>query len=159
MDLSHLLFETADEFQPEAELKRQLLAFERIEGDAKVSGNARQLRQALRNLIENAIKYAPEGGVITISLEHESNMARIKIKDTGYGVLASDLPHVFDRFYRVRKNVHAEIEGHGLGLAIVESIAEVHGGSVTLKSEIGKGTCFTFSIPLVSFERATATSD
>ena len=68
---------------------------------------------------------------------------------SGYGIPASDLPHLFKRFYRVRNNGHDEIEGNGLGLAIVKSTAMSHGGDVTVESEPGKGTCFTFSLPLL----------
>jgi len=149
VDVTHLLFEITDECQPQAELKRQLLAFENIEAKSKVFGNAIQLRQALRNLIGNAIKYTPDGGVITVSLEHQSNLVRIKIKDTGYGIPSSDLPHIFDRFYRVRNNGHDDIEGSGLGLAIVKCIANGHGGAVTVESEVGKGSCFSFTLPLI----------
>ena len=77
-------------------------------------------------------------------------MALIKIQDTGYGIPSSDLPHIFDRFYRVRNNGHDEIEGNGLGLAIVKSIAQQHGGDVTVESEPGKGSCFIVTIPLVN---------
>ena len=149
VDVTHLLWEIANEFQPQAEAKRQLLTFEKTESSSKVQGDALQLRQALRNLIANAVKYTSSGGAITLSLEHESNMVNIKIKDTGYGIPSSDLPHIFDRFYRVRNNGHDEIEGNGLGLTIVKSIAEGHGGQVSVVSEPGKGSCFTISLLLL----------
>jgi signal transduction histidine kinase len=78
----------------------------------------------------------------------------IRIQDTGYGIPASDLPNLFKRFYRVRNNGHDDIEGNGLGLAIVKSIAEGHGGNVTVESEVGKGSCFTVSLPLLQGEVA-----
>jgi len=150
LDMTHLLWQIADEFQPQAEAKRQNLRFEKTATSSNVRGDALQLRQALRNLIGNAIKYTPEGGTVTISSENEAEMVGIKIRDTGYGMPASDLHHVFDRFYRVRNNGHDEIEGNGLGLAIVKSTIEGHGGDVTVESELGKGSCFTFSLPLIS---------
>lgn len=153
IDISHLLFEIADEFQPQATLKRQLLALEKSESQITVPGDESQLRRVLRNLIGNAVKYTPEGGAITLSLELELNMAKIKIKDTGYGIPAADLPHIFDRFYRVRSNGHNDIQGNGLGLAIVKTIAERHGGNVSVESEVGKGSCFTFTLPLLQQER------
>jgi two-component system, OmpR family, phosphate regulon sensor histidine kinase PhoR len=107
-----------------------------------------QHQPGTRNLIWNAIKYTPEGGVTMISLEHEAGMANVKIQDTGHGIPRDDLPHVFDRFYRVRTDAHAGIEGNGLGLAIVKSIAEEHLGDVTVESEVGKGSCFKFMLPL-----------
>jgi signal transduction histidine kinase len=148
VDLSPLLTGIADEFKPQAKAKQQKLTLEGAIPTYKVSGDALRLRQALRNLIGNAIKYTPDGGTITLSLEQDSDIVRIKIRDTGYGIPASDLPHLFKRFYRVRNNGHDEIEGNGLGLAIVKSIAEQHGGDVTVESEIGKGTCFTLDFPL-----------
>jgi len=153
VDISRLFFQIATEFQPQTALKRQVLAFEKTEGQINVSGNESQLRRVLRNLIGNAVKYTPEGGAVTLSLELDSNMVKIRIKDTGYGIPASDLPYIFERFYRVYKNGrdnHNDIEGNGLGLAIVKTIAEQHGGNISVDSEVGKGSCFTFTIPLFS---------
>lgn len=149
LNIEHLLEQLVEEFQPQAEEKRRLLTAEKTELDCVVRGDETQLRQALRNLIGNAIKYTPEGGTITLSLHQGFDRAHVAVRDTGYGIPAGDLPHVFDRFYRVRNNGHDDIKGNGLGLAIVKSIAERHGGSVSVESEVGKGSCFTLTIPLV----------
>jgi signal transduction histidine kinase/DNA-binding response OmpR family regulator len=149
LNISPLIWELADEFQRQAEANRQLLTIGKTNPNSIVRGDALKIRQALRNLIGNALKYTPRGGVVMLSLEYQSGMACINIRDTGYGIPSGDLPHIFDRFYRVRNNGHAEIEGNGLGLAIVKSIAEAHGGKVTVESEVGKGSCFTFSLPLI----------
>jgi signal transduction histidine kinase len=103
----------------------------------------------LRNLIGNALKYTPDGGAITLSTERHADMIHIHVRDTGYGIPPADLPHLFNRFYRVRNNGHDDIEGNGLGLAIVKSVAESMDGDVTVESEVGKGSRFTFSLPLV----------
>ena len=153
LDLTPVLWEIADELQPQAEAKRQLLTIGDTAPNPIVRGDALQLRQALRNRIGNALKYTPDGGAITLSLHNEAGKVQIKIKDTGYGMPASELPHIFDRFYRVRNNGHDDIEGNGLGLAIVKSIAKAHGGSVSVESENGKGSCFTFTLPLLQQER------
>ena len=150
MDPAALLEHLADEFKPQAEAKEQTITLEKTEVNSKVRGEALKIRQALRNLIGNAIKYTPNGGAVTISAEPHENMIWIKIRDTGYGIPAADLPHLFKRFYRVRNNGHDEIEGNGLGLAIVKSTAVAHGGDVTVESEPGKGTCFTFSLLLMN---------
>jgi signal transduction histidine kinase len=150
LNLSPMVWELADEFQLQAETKRQLLVLGKTEPNCIVRGDGLKIRQALRNLIGNAVKYTPNGGVVMISLEHEANMACIRIQDTGYGIPSENLPHIFNRFYRVRQSSHADIEGNGLGLAIVKSIAEQHGGDVTVESEVGKGSCFSFTLPLVS---------
>jgi signal transduction histidine kinase len=150
LDISSLLWEISDEFQPQAEAKRQLLTLGDTVAGAKVQGDPLQLRQAFRNLIGNAIKYTPEGGTVVISMKEAAGAINISIKDTGYGIPASDLPHIFKRFYRVRNNGHDQIEGNGLGLAIVKSIIEQHGGKVCVESENGKGSCFQVDIPTVS---------
>jgi two-component system phosphate regulon sensor histidine kinase PhoR len=150
VDISRLLFEIAGEFQSQAALYGQLLVFEKTEPQVIVPGNEAQLRRMLRNLIGNAVKYTPEGGAITLSLEIESNKAKIRVRDTGYGIPASDLPYIFERFYRVRNNGYDQVEGNGLGLAIVKTIAGQHGGNVGVESEVGKGSRFTLTIPLFS---------
>lgn len=147
-DLTAMLWELADEFQPFAQLKKQLLVLGHTCPTSIVKGDALRIRQAIRNLVGNAIKYTPKGGVIMLSIEHSSGMACLQVKDTGYGIPAADLPHIFDRFYRVHSAAHSDIEGNGLGLAIVKSIAEAHGGEVTVESEVGKGSCFTLKFPL-----------
>ncbi|HET9909744.1 MAG TPA: response regulator [Anaerolineales bacterium] len=150
LDMTHFLWQIADEFQPQAEAKRQLLTVAKTEQSSMVRGDGLQLRQALRNLVGNAIKYTPQGGTITLSAVNQLDTVSIRIQDTGYGIPASDLPHVFDRFYRVRNNGHDEIEGNGLGLAIVKSIAQQHGGDVIVASKQGEGTCFSFTLPMLA---------
>ncbi len=147
MNASQLLLDLTDEFRPQAEAKSQWLTLGETVPGSMIQGDPLQLRQALRNLIGNAIKYTPEGGTVVVSLEEDATSVKIHVKDTGYGIPADDLPHIFDRFYRVHNNGHDDIEGNGLGLAIVKSIAEQHGGDVTAQSEAGKGTCFTLRLP------------
>lgn len=148
MDPAALLLKLADEFRPQAAAKKQELTLVRADENLNVMGDALKVQQALRNLIGNAIKYTPEGGSIALSAERCGDMLHIRVQDTGYGIPASDMPNLFNRFYRVRNNGHDDIEGNGLGLAIVKSIAESHGGSVSVESEPGKGSRFTFSLPL-----------
>jgi signal transduction histidine kinase/DNA-binding response OmpR family regulator len=154
IDMAHLLIRIVDEFQPQAQAKGQRLIFNQTALHSTVQGDELLLLQALRNLAGNAIKYTPNEGTISLSLECEADSLNIRIKDTGYGIPHSDLSHVFDRFYRVRNNGHDEIEGNGLGLAIVKSTATQHGGDVTVESEVGKGSCFTFVLPLLQKELA-----
>jgi two-component system phosphate regulon sensor histidine kinase PhoR len=152
LDVATTLTELAYEFKPQAEAKQQALKLGETEPNLKVEGDALKIRQALRNLIGNAIKYTGNEGTITLSMQQDAGMVYIRVKDTGYGIPAADLPQMFTRFYRVRNNGHDDIEGNGLGLAIVKSIAEQHGGSVSVESEAGKGSCFTFSLPLLKSE-------
>ncbi|OQY89207.1 MAG: hypothetical protein B6D38_07600 [Anaerolineae bacterium UTCFX1] len=146
--MAPLLLELADEFIPQATAKNQRLTLEPVDEHLTVIGDALNIQQALRNLIGNAIKYTPHEGSITLSAERCDSMMHIRVQDTGYGIPASDIPNLFNRFYRVRNNGHDHIEGNGLGLAIVKSITESLGGNVSVESEPGKGSCFTFSLPL-----------
>ncbi len=150
IDISQMIWELADEFQPQAESKRQLLSLGETTPNLKVQGDPLRLRQAFRNLIGNAIKYTPDGGTVVICLKQADGRVSVSIEDTGYGIPAGDLPNIFKRFYRVRNNGHDEIEGNGLGLAIVKSTAQQHGGDVSVESIQGKGSCFTISLPLIS---------
>jgi signal transduction histidine kinase len=149
LDVDTILVELVNEFKPQADEKGQTLTLGEREGGLKVRGDALKIRQALRNLIGNAIKYTPNLGAITLSSKQCAGNVNIEIRDTGYGIPAADLPNLFKRFYRVRNNGHDDIEGNGLGLAIVKSIAESHGGDVRVESEVGQGTCFTFTVPLI----------
>ena len=147
-----LLSEMADEFQPAVEAKAQTLTFEKTDDSLQVQGEAVKLRQLLRNLIGNAIKYTPADGQITLSLEKRRDQAWIHVQDNGHGIPPADLPFIFDRFYRARNDNTKDIEGNGLGLAIVKSVVEQHGGQIKVKSEPGKGSCFTVILPLMQRE-------
>jgi len=111
--------------------------------DLWVKGDAHRLDQLIGNLVGNAIKYTPEGGTITLSLYQDGDWARLDVADTGMGIPAEHLPHVFERFYRVDKARSRRSGGSGLGLAIVKGIAEQHGGKVSVTSEAGKGSTFS----------------
>lgn len=113
-----------------------------------VKGDAQRLRQLLANLVDNAIKYTPDHGTITLSLFRDNSWARMEVTDTGIGIDPDHLPHIFDRFYRVDKVRSRTSSGIGLGLAIVKGIAEQHGGKVTVTSRPGKGTTFTVWLKL-----------
>lgn len=114
--------------------------------------DAKRMTQVLDNLINNALRYTSEGGEITISTgTREANgrrWATVTVADTGMGIPEDELPHVFDRFFRGEKPRTLQISGTGLGLAIVKEIVELHGGQVTVESEVGKGSSFTVWLPL-----------
>lgn len=104
----------------------------------------------LGNLVGNAIKYTPPEGQVTVSAEALSERLWVSVTDTGIGVGPGDQARVFDRFYRVRRPETQHIEGTGLGLAIVKRLVELQGGDISLRSALGEGSTFTFSLPLVS---------
>jgi heavy metal sensor kinase len=116
--------------------------------DLAVRGDAQRLRQLLANLVDNAIKYTPDHGTITLSLFRDNSWARMEVTDTGIGISPDHIPHIFDRFYRVDKARSRASGGTGLGLAIVKGIAEQHGGKVTVTSKPSKGSTFTVWLKL-----------
>ncbi len=111
-----------------------------------IRGDGALLTRALVNLLGNAAKYTPIGGRITIRAQLQDEMLHIKVIDTGPGIPEADLPHIFDRFYRVQHN-QEQTEGTGLGLSIVKSIVEKHGGQVWVESKQGAGSTFTVIVP------------
>ena len=148
IDVNALASQVVDEFQPETDAKAQALVLKKARGRPEVRGNPLQLRQALRNLIGNAIKYTPAEGSIKVSVESRSGEAVVSIRDTGYGILPADLPFVFERYYRVHHRAAQEVSSSGLGLAIVRAIVERHNGKVGVTSDPDKGSCFTMRLPL-----------
>lgn len=114
-----------------------------------VMGDSVRLRQLVLNLLDNAVKYTPEHGTISMSLVRENGSAKIVVQDNGIGIPAEDLSKIFDRFYRVEKGRSREMGGTGLGLSIVQWIAEIHSGSVSVQSELNKGSIFSVFLPLI----------
>ncbi len=114
---------------------------------ASIFGDTVRLRQVIDNLLGNAIRYTPEGGAISIIAREENKKVFLQVSDTGYGIPAKDLPHIFDKFYRA-SNVVEDFVGSGLGLAIVKSIVENHQGRVWVDSIEGEGTTFTIVLPI-----------
>ena len=107
------------------------------------------VQQAVGNLISNAIAYSPPGGLVTVALANAGRDVQITVSDTGAGIAPYHLPHVFDRFYRADRARSGSTHHVGLGLTLVQSIARLHGGTVGIKSDLGRGTCVTLQFPLV----------
>lgn len=152
IEMGKILAEMAHEFTPQAQLKEQTFSFTPLAAPAHVNGDPMQMCQLFRNLIGNAIKYSPKGSTVTLAAKVEKGNIQVDVQDTGFGIPAADLPFIFDRFYRVRNGKNSELEGNGLGLAIVKSVVEQHGGQISVKSEVEKGSCFTFTLPLMRSE-------
>jgi heavy metal sensor kinase len=113
----------------------------------EVEGDPTRLKQVIVNLLDNAIKYTPDGGEIELAVWSANGTAFVEVKDTGPGIPAAALPHVFERFYRVDEVHSRDVEGAGLGLAIVQSIASAHGGSVAVNNAPDQGCQVTVSLP------------
>lgn len=115
-------------------------------GTTFVIGDHMQLERALGNLVANAIKYTPAGGTVTVAVTGHNEAVLLCVRDTGPGISAEDLPHVFEKYRRVKGT--ERIDGAGLGLYIVRSLVEAHGGSVSASSQLGHGSVFTIALPL-----------
>jgi two-component system phosphate regulon sensor histidine kinase PhoR len=112
----------------------------------RVMADQGRLEQVVVNLLENAIKYTPDGGSIRLFTEDDAQYVKVSVADTGIGIPFKDLPRIFERFYRVDEARTREQGGTGLGLAIVKHIVQLHGGAVSVSSESGKGSQFSFTL-------------
>ncbi|HEY9604361.1 MAG TPA: ATP-binding protein, partial [Allocoleopsis sp.] len=110
-------------------------------------GDTVQLNRLFSNLIENALKYTPEGGTVEIQTDKEGQQLRVSVRDTGIGIEPDNIKHVFDRFWRAAKARHYRDSSTGLGLAIAQAIARHHGGLICVTSKVGIGSCFTVRLP------------
>jgi len=120
------------------------------DGLPAVQGDPLRLRQLILNLVENGIKYTPRGGHVELKVrsDRERGIAEIEVADTGIGMVEKDVDRIFDRFFRVDEARSRQTGGTGLGLSICQSIAEAHGGEISVRSELGQGSTFTVTIPL-----------
>ena len=141
LPLFNLIHETYSAY---AEDYQQTFVYDVPEDLPSVWGNPDRTQQVLIVLLDNAFKYTPEGGVVTLSACAEGDVVRVRVRDTGVGIPAADLPHVFDRFYKVDKSDHSK--GTGLGLAIAYEIMKHLGEEMSVTSEPGQGSCFTFTL-------------
>ena len=141
LPLFNLIHETYSAY---AEDYQQTFVYDVPEDLPSVWGNPDRTQQVLIVLLDNAFKYTPEGGVVTLSACAEGDVVRVRVRDTGVGIPAADLPHVFDRFYKVDKSHHSK--GTGLGLAIAYEIMKHLGEEMSVTSELNQGSCFTFTL-------------
>ncbi|KPL82449.1 hypothetical protein SE15_09850 [Thermanaerothrix daxensis] len=146
--LKQVLDHAIENFKKALERKGHRLVMELPEDLPLFLGNPVQIRQMFEHLLDNAIKYTPPGGKITIHGQVEQEQIILQFCDTGIGIPVSDLPFIFDKFYRA-SNAGAEVSGSGLGLAIVKSIVESHQGRIWVESTLGQGTTFTVVLPII----------
>jgi signal transduction histidine kinase len=149
-DLGALVQRISDEFQPM--LERHILTCVVASGPLTVIGDELRIGQVLENLIQNAVKYSPEGGPIAVKAECVGEDALVHVTDRGIGIPPSALPHLFTRFYRAENAAGRHIGGMGVGLFVVREIITRHGGEVSVSSTDGQGSTFTLRLPL-SLER------
>lgn len=146
LDLSAFLESLMEDMQVLVTHKKQHLKFS-TDGELHVLGDVHFLRRMFSNLLDNAIKYTPEKGTIAIKVRNSYGMVEVIIRDTGIGIPPEDIPFVFDRFYRSDKARSRDLGGNGLGLAICKWIVEAHDGTITVDSNLEKGTIVKLLIP------------
>jgi len=151
-NLSRVALEQIEQVQIAASSKEMHFEYH-IDDDVWVQGDHQQLGLMIRNLLDNAIRYTPERGAVTASVSATEDDAVLSVSDTGMGIPLKAQARVFERFYRVDKDRSRDRGGTGLGLSIVKHVAELHGGHVSLESELGEGSTFTVRLPSGTPER------
>ncbi|MCL4874949.1 PAS domain-containing sensor histidine kinase [bacterium] len=146
VDIKELVLSMIPAFEKQARDKSITVSTGIPEGLPKALGDHDRLEQVLVNLLDNAIKYTPSGGRVTVFAGSDGQSVRVEVKDTGIGIPAADIPRIFERFYRVDKARSRELGGTGLGLAIVKHIIQGHNGRLHVESAPGVGSTFSFSL-------------
>ena len=152
-DIAEIARQSIDSAQIAAQ-QRELTVSTVIDRPAVTTADPLRIRQVIDNLLTNAVKYNRTGGTITVSVEAAEGSIRVDVTDTGVGVSADDQAHLFDRFFRAGAARTSAIVGTGLGLNISRDIAKLHGGKLTVRSEVGVGSTFTLLIPATTKEHA-----
>jgi two-component system phosphate regulon sensor histidine kinase PhoR len=146
VDVSVLVAHTVDKLRPLAQTQRLTLHQSAPPGIV-VSADADRLEQVLTNLVDNALKYTPEGGRVDVQVAAANGEIEVLVNDSGRGIGPEDLPHVFERFYRADRSRTRGSGGTGLGLAIAKHIVEAHGGRISVSSQPNAGTTFKVTLP------------
>jgi signal transduction histidine kinase/DNA-binding response OmpR family regulator len=148
LNIGEVIEEVITSFRELMERKGMILNLSILEGLSQVRADRDRIIQVLNNLVSNAIKYTDAGGKITIAVRQDGNHLVISVSDTGAGISPEDQRNLFDKFYRVDSTLTQEIGGSGLGLSICKTIVEKHDGDIWVNSEVGKGSTFSFSLPV-----------
>lgn len=148
VDLASLAHTAVSEV--EASTDRHIITFQGADTVVSVDGDRMRLEEVVLNLLQNAIKYSPNGGTITLRLYADEANAYLCVQDPGIGIPAEALPHLFDRFYRASNAQSERISGMGIGLSVVHDVVALHGGDITVESTEGEGSTFTIRLPLAS---------
>jgi two-component system phosphate regulon sensor histidine kinase PhoR len=149
VDVRMLVERVGEAFRPVAVRKRQQLQVEVAPNAGSVEADGSLLERALSNLVDNALKYTPEGGRVRVWGGTEGGQTILTVEDNGMGIPEADLPRIFERFYRVDKSRSRDLGGTGLGLSIVKHIIQLHGGTISVKSTVGNGSNFSVRLPQV----------
>lgn len=147
-DITQVINQTVTAMQAQATAKEISLAINAPGTFPLCDIDFNRIRQVLHNLLDNAMAHTHQGGTITISAHQQDKWVAVSVADTGEGIPAEELPFIFERFYRVDKSRTRKTGGYGLGLTIAKRLVESHGGEIEAQSEAGKGSCFTFTVPV-----------
>jgi signal transduction histidine kinase len=147
LNLVGIVQRVAEVLQPEAEARGIILTLDLPKTPLTFPTTEEDMYRLLGNLMENAVKYTPSGGKVSLALKASESQVTIAVSDTGIGISPEALPHIFDEFYRAANVKELGTEGTGLGLSLVKRIVDLYQGEVDVKSELGKGTAFTVSLP------------
>lgn len=147
IDLKTVITSAATVLESVADKKKIRLSLQVPEGLPLLSLDSERMMFAIQNLVDNAIKYTPEGGQVSLTVIEEADHVTVSVKDSGIGITEEDQKHLFERFFRTARAVEMFANGSGLGLFIVKGIVEAHGGTLSVQSTEGKGSTFTFTIP------------
>lgn len=134
--------------EPQAKTKK--IVFQKVLANALVKGESLSLTELATIILDNAIKYSHSGGQIILTTKEEGKQAILQVQDFGVGIETSQLPHLFNRFYRADVSRSQKVSGYGLGLAIAKNIVDIHQGKITVRSTLGKGSLFEVKLPLFS---------
>lgn len=148
IDLRSLLKQSLSHYQPVRKVKRQRFILNKSKRPVVINVDANHVQMAIDNLISNAIKYTPEKGTITITTRATKTSAYLEVADNGIGIAKQDLPSLFQKFSRLNNPASQTVGGSGLGLYLAKAIVELHGGSITVRSQLGVGTQFRIKLPL-----------
>ena len=147
-DISEMLFRTLLGFEQLIDNKHiEIRGLDTMESNP-VTADKDMINQVIYNLVDNAVKFTPEGGYIEVSSKSDAEKVIVKIRNSGKGVPSEEIDKIFERFYKIDKSRSYDVKGAGMGLYIVKTIIELHGGQITARSEVGEYTEFIFQLPL-----------
>jgi signal transduction histidine kinase len=154
-DIGQLIKQTVAVIRPQAMAKGVSVSVDLPDGLPAVDIDWQRIGQVLRNLLENAVAHTSGGGSVSVTAAREGSWVSVSVTDTGEGIPAEDLANIFERFYRVDQSRTRATGGSGLGLTIARRLVEAHGGEINARSEPGKGSCFSFTLPVAGLESPT----
>jgi signal transduction histidine kinase len=147
-DIANLVKRAVTSWQHKVAAKEISLSLDLPDNPPLVNIDRQRVNQVLHNLLENAVAHTHKGGTINVAVAKQGDWVEISVSDTGEGIPAEDLPNIFERFYRVDRSRARATGGSGLGLTIAKRLVEAHGGQITVQSELGKGSRFSFTLPI-----------